>query len=140
MVTMIDRRSRLLLAQRSTGRKALPVLETLKAMFAKIPREIRHTVLLIEEKNSTAWRTHRRGNQPNSVANQHPATQDVRMEIFVGSLLVRDVPLSLTIQVEKIATNDAKCFSIRGWRLLGNFIYLHNNARRRIGKSCFCRG
>lgn len=49
---MIDRRSRLLLAQRSTGRKALPVLETLKAMFAKIPQEIRHTVLLIEEKNS----------------------------------------------------------------------------------------
>ncbi|MDE3281863.1 IS30 family transposase [Lacticaseibacillus casei] len=44
LVTMIDRRSRLLLAQRATGRKALPVLETLKAMFAKIPHEILHTV------------------------------------------------------------------------------------------------
>ncbi|KRK73234.1 IS30 family transposase [Lacticaseibacillus nasuensis] len=44
LVTMIDRRSRLLLAQRASGRKALPVLETLKAMFAKIPHQILATI------------------------------------------------------------------------------------------------
>lgn len=44
LVTMIDRRSRLLLAQRASGRKALPVLETLKAIFSKIPHDILHTI------------------------------------------------------------------------------------------------
>ncbi|WP_204119939.1 IS30 family transposase [Lacticaseibacillus suilingensis] len=44
LVTMIDRRSRLLLAQRAAGRKSLPVLETLRAMFAKIPHEILRTI------------------------------------------------------------------------------------------------
>lgn len=44
LVTMIDRRSRLLLAQRAAGRKALPVLETLKAIFSKIPHDILHTI------------------------------------------------------------------------------------------------
>lgn len=44
LVTMIDRHSRLLLAQRATGRMALPVLKILKAMFSKIPHEIFRTI------------------------------------------------------------------------------------------------
>lgn len=44
LVTMVDRRSRYLLAQRASKRKSAPVLETLENMLKGIPRTILHTI------------------------------------------------------------------------------------------------